>query len=212
MSYMSTTNFALSSLLYPCHLAQAHRAMASTVKRSLPSLKRSLTISPIVSAISTMSSKCFVIFGLRLWKSHRLGHRQFKLSTGAISLGPRESLGLLEGLLAVCLVWTKTMAGDVFPVKEFARAAVREFNLVAAALRDGLVLDYPDAVHGKMPPKPEDHDASSSSSSVISGTTTITRGPILADLSTPPLIRRITCVTEEPSSSAVSCKVNNRSR
>src|SRR6516164_6653181 len=66
MSYMSTTNFALSSLLYPCHLAQAHRAMASTVKRSLPSLKRSLTISPIVSAISTMSSKCFVIFGLRL--------------------------------------------------------------------------------------------------------------------------------------------------
>jgi hypothetical protein len=33
---MSTTNFALSSLLYPCHLAQAHRAMASTVKQLPP--------------------------------------------------------------------------------------------------------------------------------------------------------------------------------
>ena len=56
-----------------------------------------------------------------------------------IALGARERVGLFEGLLAVGLVWTKTMAGDVFPVKEFARAAVRESNLVAAALRDDLV-------------------------------------------------------------------------
>jgi hypothetical protein len=46
---------------------------------------------------------------------------------------PREGLGLLEGLLAVCLVWTEPTAGDVFPVKVFARAAVGEANLVAAA-------------------------------------------------------------------------------
>src|SRR6516165_4576298 len=97
MSYMSTTNFALSSLLYPCHLAQAHRAMASTVKRSLPSLKRSLTIWPIVSAISTMSSKCFVIFGLRLWGIDRLALNRRDL------FRPRERLGVLERLKAVGL-------------------------------------------------------------------------------------------------------------
>ena len=69
---------------------------------------------------------------------------------GAISFGPpRESLGVLERLKAIGLFWPETTAGDVFPIEEFARAAVREANLVAAALRGDFVPDDLDAVdHG----------------------------------------------------------------
>ena len=43
----------------------------------------------------------------------------------------------------------ETTTGNVFPIEEFARAAVREANLVAAALRGDLVLDDLDAIgHG----------------------------------------------------------------
>jgi len=72
---------------------------------------------------------------------------------GAISFGPRESLGLFEGPACCRPVPTRgcpeTTTGDVFPIEVFARAAVRESNLAAAALRDDLVPDDLDAVgHG----------------------------------------------------------------
>jgi hypothetical protein len=67
----------------------------------------------------------------------------------AISFRPRERLGILEGPLAVGLIRPDTTAGDVFPIEVFARAAIGESNLIAAALRDGLVLDDLDAAdHG----------------------------------------------------------------
>ena len=43
----------------------------------------------------------------------------------------------------------ETRAGDVFPIKIFARAAVRESNLVASALRNDLVPDDPAYSSGK---------------------------------------------------------------
>ena len=64
---------------------------------------------------------------------------------GAISFGPRESLGLFEGLLAVSLFRPETTTGNVFPIEEFARAA-EGIELVAAALRGDPVLDDPDAL------------------------------------------------------------------
>jgi hypothetical protein len=67
----------------------------------------------------------------------------------AISFRPRERLGILEGPLAVGLIRPDTTAGNVFPIEVFARAAVGESNLIAAALRDGLVPDDLDAAdHG----------------------------------------------------------------
>jgi hypothetical protein len=53
----------------------------------------------------------------------------------------------------------RTPAGDVFPIEEFARAAVGEANLVAAAFRDGLVPDDRDAVGQASARRIEKHGA-----------------------------------------------------
>jgi hypothetical protein len=72
-----------------------------------------------------------------------------------VLLGPGEYLGRPFSDCLIHLIGLQTAAGQVFKLEEFGRATVRKAEFIAAAVRDGLVLDQADTINvSRMQHKP----------------------------------------------------------